>query len=304
MTDPTAAIEVWARMLCAADVHVYGAGHPTWQQTGSKIRDDYRKAAAWLLPRLTVAVPAPATDRDTAPTDWIDGHPQLEAIAAAVWEHCQTEGTMSLVVDDPRNIAVAALAAVLPAPTDQTAVRAQAFEDAARMLAGLDPVKAALAGQHAWNDAAGLVRHMAVQERRLAGEAQQNEAGDEGCETGDMRTCTGACPVHGELPEQQPAREAQQDRPLRAELKPWQLLADQPDEPLPQTERAIGGHRLPRPERQDPTQDDCPRCKGSGIDPEDELVPGSSWELPQAPPCRVCAVARPGQPEADHEAQS
>jgi hypothetical protein len=72
-TDPTAAIEVWARMLCSADVHVYGADHPTWQQlvgeTGSKIRDDYRKAAAWLLPRLTVAAtpagPAPATDPDT-----------------------------------------------------------------------------------------------------------------------------------------------------------------------------------------------------------------------------------------------
>jgi hypothetical protein len=73
MTDPTAAIEVWARMLCAADVHVHDGDHPTWQQLvgepGSRIRDDYRKAAAWLLPRLTVAatpaVPAPATGRDT-----------------------------------------------------------------------------------------------------------------------------------------------------------------------------------------------------------------------------------------------
>lgn len=56
--DPTAAIEVWARMLCAADVHVHGADHPTWQQLvgepGRRIRDDYRKAAQWLLPRLTV----------------------------------------------------------------------------------------------------------------------------------------------------------------------------------------------------------------------------------------------------------
>jgi hypothetical protein len=65
-TDPTAAIEVWARMLCAADVHVHGEDHPTWQQLvgepGSRIRDDYRKAAAWLLPKMTVAakVPAPA----------------------------------------------------------------------------------------------------------------------------------------------------------------------------------------------------------------------------------------------------
>jgi hypothetical protein len=54
-------------MLCAADVHVHGEDHPTWQQLvgepGSRIRDDYRKAAAWLLPRLTVpAGVAPATD--------------------------------------------------------------------------------------------------------------------------------------------------------------------------------------------------------------------------------------------------
>ncbi|NJP70394.1 hypothetical protein, partial [Streptomyces sp. C1-2] len=60
-------------------------------------------------------------DRTAAPTVWIDAHPQLEAIAAAVWEQCRTEGT-SLVVDDPRNIAVAALSAVLSEPTDQAAV--------------------------------------------------------------------------------------------------------------------------------------------------------------------------------------
>jgi hypothetical protein len=60
---------------------------------------------------------SPATD-ETAPAVWIDGHPQLEAIAAAVWEQCRTEDS-SLVVDDPRNIAVAALAAVLPASVDR-----------------------------------------------------------------------------------------------------------------------------------------------------------------------------------------
>jgi hypothetical protein len=68
MTDPTAAVEVWARVLCAADVHVHGDDHPTWQQLvgepGRRIRDDYRKAAAWLLPRLTVSAGvAPATDQ-------------------------------------------------------------------------------------------------------------------------------------------------------------------------------------------------------------------------------------------------
>lgn len=35
---------------------------------------------------------------------WTDGDPLMEAIAAAIWEQCRTEGT-SLVVDDPRNIA-------------------------------------------------------------------------------------------------------------------------------------------------------------------------------------------------------
>lgn len=53
--DPTAAIEIWARLLCAADAHVYGPEHPTWQSLSSdKLRDDYRKAARWLLPRMTV----------------------------------------------------------------------------------------------------------------------------------------------------------------------------------------------------------------------------------------------------------
>ena len=54
---------------------------------------------------------------DKAPADWIDGHPQLEAIAAAVWERCEHHDS-GLIIDDPRNIAVAALAAVLPAPAD------------------------------------------------------------------------------------------------------------------------------------------------------------------------------------------
>ena len=30
--DPTAYTEVLARLLCAADVHVHGEDHPTWQQ--------------------------------------------------------------------------------------------------------------------------------------------------------------------------------------------------------------------------------------------------------------------------------
>jgi hypothetical protein len=36
----------------------------------------------------------------------------------------------------------------------------------------------------------------------------------------------------------------QQPEPLRAELKPWQLLGAEPDGPVPQTERVAGGRRL------------------------------------------------------------
>jgi len=56
------------------------------------------------------------TEPTALPADWIDGHPQLEAIAAAVWEQCGRSDSGTCVEDDPRNIAVAALAAVLPAP--------------------------------------------------------------------------------------------------------------------------------------------------------------------------------------------
>ncbi|MFD7705619.1 hypothetical protein [Streptomyces sp. NPDC059786] len=63
----------------------------------------------------------------TKPAVWIDGHPQLEAIAAAVWEKCGRSDSGGCVEDDPRNIAVAALAALLPPRAD----RAAALRDAA-----------------------------------------------------------------------------------------------------------------------------------------------------------------------------
>lgn len=56
-TDPTPAIEVWARMLCAADAHVRGA--PPWQHLGADRRDAYRAVARWLLPRMTIQPPRP-----------------------------------------------------------------------------------------------------------------------------------------------------------------------------------------------------------------------------------------------------
>jgi hypothetical protein len=61
---------------------------------------------------------------ELAAIDWTDGHPQLEAIAAAVWEQCGRSDNGSCVEDDPRNIAAAALAAVLPPPADSAAEEA------------------------------------------------------------------------------------------------------------------------------------------------------------------------------------
>ncbi|MFJ8594830.1 hypothetical protein [Streptomyces sp. NPDC093598] len=96
------------------------------------------------------------------PAEWIDGHPQLESIAAAVWERCERHDS-GLVIDDPRSIAVAALAAVLPAPTDRAAV----LREAADVADGLEAPKVAT-----------FLRGMAVQAepRRMADEAQQDGA--------------------------------------------------------------------------------------------------------------------------------
>lgn len=73
MTDQandTAAIEIWARMLNAADIHVYGPEHQTWQRLTPKLQEHYRKAARWLFPRLTVQ-PQRATGQHRPPC--IDG---------------------------------------------------------------------------------------------------------------------------------------------------------------------------------------------------------------------------------------
>ncbi|MDH6610256.1 hypothetical protein M2164_005891 [Streptomyces sp. SAI-208] len=61
----------------------------------------------------------------------------------------------------------------------------------------------------------------------------------------EFERANGALDVMTEL--RRLAAEAPQPEPnagVRAELKPWQLLGDQPDEPLPQTEQLHGGRRL------------------------------------------------------------
>ena len=60
---------------------------------------------------------------------WSDGDPLMEAIAAAVYEQCETHPEQSLTVDDPRNIAaVAATVArrVLGTPTTNTETETEA----------------------------------------------------------------------------------------------------------------------------------------------------------------------------------
>ncbi|MEU3386316.1 MULTISPECIES: hypothetical protein [Streptomyces] len=71
--------------------------------------------------------PRPA-DQPIVPTVWVDGHTQLEAIAAAVWEQCDRSDSGLCVEDDPRNIAVAALAAVHSAPATPAAVLREAAD--------------------------------------------------------------------------------------------------------------------------------------------------------------------------------
>jgi hypothetical protein len=116
------------------------------------------------------AVRVPAVDR-AAPVEWIDGHPRLEAIAAAVWERCEHHDS-GLVIDDPRNIAVAALAA-LPAPVDQAAVLREAADDLATAFG--DPMVkhiGALGASHLRRRAREIEGTQPAEPRRMAGEAQ------------------------------------------------------------------------------------------------------------------------------------
>lgn len=101
-----------------------------------------------------------------APTDWIDGHPQLEAIAAAVWEQCGRSDSGMCVEDDPRNIAVAALAAVLPPPVSRADVYRLAAKAVRETIAPADWDADAVS---IWNAATNIAEHRL---RRMADEAQ------------------------------------------------------------------------------------------------------------------------------------
>jgi hypothetical protein len=119
----------------------------------------------------------PTDEHDAVPGGWVDGDELMEAIAAAVWEHCSIEGTASLVVDDPRNIAgtaaavarrlLAAPVAVPSAPADRAAI----YREVADRLA-------ADAEQGAKEGFTRIYRRSAARQvREWAGEAQQPETG-------------------------------------------------------------------------------------------------------------------------------
>jgi hypothetical protein len=246
--------------------------------------EDIADAVLAMLPAPT----APAS----APTVWIDGHPQLEAIAAAVWERCERGGN-STVFDDPRNIAVAALAAVLPAPDNRAAVLSDTDRQFLTYALDLAADQMASRGDEFGADDRAAMERL----RRLAGEAQQ----DERCETGDMRTCTGACPVHGELPEQQAAHKAQQnpaqdDAAAHPPLHAWRV---ETRDPLA-NEWAPGSQFASRPqavERYETATKHAPLWR-DGTAVERRIVRETTTYTVEEP-----TVARSGQPDTDGEAR-
>ncbi|MFE9448329.1 hypothetical protein [Streptomyces sp. NPDC006739] len=248
------------------------------------------------------AVPAPATGQTAAPTDWIDGHPQLEAIAAAVWEHCGRSDSGTCVEDDPRNIAVAALAAVLPAPDPTIAAERDSLggeadrlrKDWVKMRDRAERAEARLAvvRAEALREAADALpgadlpfvppmdrRRVADWLRRLAGEARQDPHSCGNCDGVDPDSCL-----------------FNPDRPAgRAAEAELYVLLRKAGEGRYEAQACIDRHRdevlrrqaaadeLAR-EAQDPTQDGADVCSGC-----------------RYVPCGTCptAVARPGQPETD-----
>ncbi|MFM9629407.1 hypothetical protein ACKI10_17490 [Streptomyces galilaeus] len=168
-----------------------------------------------------VPVPPPADqtalrDRIAAPTDWIDGHPQMETIAAAVWERCEHHDS-GLIIDDPRNIAVAALAAVLavlPEQTDRAAAGAEldelrsswetlarwSREDAAALielgrLVGVAPVGDRIVSVRAAVEAIGTaLRRVAAEEQPTEAREAQHLGGRANAE--DCPACKGTNPPY------------------------------------------------------------------------------------------------------------
>ncbi|MEU8756249.1 hypothetical protein AB0C88_37755 [Streptomyces chartreusis] len=129
------------------------------------------------------AAPVPPATRATnqaAPADWIDGHPHLEAIAAAMWEQCGRSEHGGCIDDDPRNIAVAALSAMqaVPVPPTTTTAVGSGRQAGAELYVLLRK-----AGEDRYEAQALIDRHRdevlhRAELRRLADEAQQQAETD------------------------------------------------------------------------------------------------------------------------------
>ncbi|MFE9736152.1 hypothetical protein ACFYO9_37500 [Streptomyces sp. NPDC005863] len=178
-TDPTAAVEVWARMLCAADAHVNDGDHIAWQQLPRLMQDDYRKAARWLMPRLAVAHPA-APSAPTA-TDLRD------RIRRAICEADGFEWDDDGLEPDEYGEHADAVLAVLPVPADRAAVLREAADVLDTLSADATSFDKA---EHTYKGGAA-----AEKLRRMADEGHQAErctctdAGPEFAPTGHYADC-------------------------------------------------------------------------------------------------------------------
>lgn len=111
------------------------------------------------------------TPADDQPAIWSDTDPLMQAIAAAVYEQCETHPELSLTVDDPRTIAAVAatVARRILGTTEQADTETAPVVDRAT-------VRIAVLGEAADLFDAFDLRAEADTLRRLAAEAQQPKA--------------------------------------------------------------------------------------------------------------------------------
>ena len=161
-----------------------------------------------------------------------------------------------------------------PAAVPPHADRAAVLDETAALLEAQSCTCGCRRGAEFMRQRAAVIR--AADARRLAADtAGRSDVGSEFAHQVDHLDVAGLDVVDAGLAAEAP-EPATQDEARRAELDPVQLLAAHPDEPLPQTERLVGGRRL---RSGDATVDPavCPRCKGDNSE---------AFEL-----CATCATA-------------
>jgi hypothetical protein len=219
MTDTTPPA-VWVD----GDLLMEAIAAAVWEQCRtdypSSVVDDPRNiaaVAATVARTLPASAVVPAADRAALSArlwkiaehhivaEWICCEPVQPGHDLCAQGYAALGMVKTLLVDDdpgkawnPSAPLLDAVLSVLPAPADRAAVRAEAFDEAAEKLAALPREKAVLAGESAWKDAAGIVRHMAVQERRMANGEESAVVDRVAAETPPAETETvHACPPDG-----------------------------------------------------------------------------------------------------------